>query len=282
MLNKRFLIAFYLILIFSIGLSCIVLGQGGGEVDKFIKDLSSPDDDTRHSAAWALGNLGNQKAVQPLIKALSDKNENVRAISAESLGKLKAEEAVEPLILRLEDPNWAVRVDAASALAKIGDKKAVPPLIKLLQDEDETVRATAVEALGSLKATSAIEPLCKALKDPEERVRQTAAKALGDIGDPQAIKPLGEALLKDKDDIVKIGALESLKKIKSKETYQYIIKALNDNNAIVRSVAVNVLSIIGDKSCITALEKRKAIEEDPEMKKEIDKAIQTIEKSSEN
>ena len=51
-------------------------------------------------AAWALGQLKDPRAYDPLIAGLQDQNEDVRAFAFEALGKLKDPRAVEPLIAR--------------------------------------------------------------------------------------------------------------------------------------------------------------------------------------
>jgi len=74
-------------------------------------------------------------ALEPLIKALEDEEEYVRSSAAEALGEIGDKRAVEPLIKALEDDDKGVLYHAAYALGRIGDERAVEPLIKALGDK---------------------------------------------------------------------------------------------------------------------------------------------------
>ncbi|MEG3224819.1 MAG: hypothetical protein BME94_04625 [Methanobacteriales archaeon Met13] len=54
----------------------------------------------------------------------------MRKFSAKALGELKNEKAVDPLIEKLDDKDWGVRVASAKALGDIGNEKGVTPLKK--------------------------------------------------------------------------------------------------------------------------------------------------------
>ena len=111
------------------------------------KALKSQDGEVRESAAYALADVGDKKAVEPLIKSLNDDN------------------------------SW-VRESAAHALAEIGDKRAVKPLIKSLNDDNSWVRESAARALGELRDDEAIEPLKRLLNDEDRDVRESVSEAL--------------------------------------------------------------------------------------------------------
>lgn len=251
------------------------------KVKKFIKDLEDPesDDDTRHTAVWALGNLGDKRAVPYLIEVLkTDKNENIRSIAAEALGKLGDKRSVEPLIKALGDTDWGVRVDAIFALGRMKDlsAEAIPDIIKTLKDEDETVRLTAAKILGEFEDPIAVDPLCDLLNDKNERVKTSAIVSLGILGDEKAIKPLGEVMEKDKSEFVKVAVIQALREIKGEQAISLVISSLDDKNTFVRLYAVTTLGKIGNKEALTALEKMAKTEEDPDIKEAIDKAIEEI------
>ena len=147
-------------------------------------DAVNNDEDVRRSAARALGNLDVDdkrvvELVELLIKALRDEDSDAQSAAAYVLGEIGDERAVEPLIYALKkDKSKQVRANAAAALGKIGDKRAVQPLIDALSDEKNWVRRNAVHALGEIGDKRAVEPLIDALKDEikwvEERAVQTA------------------------------------------------------------------------------------------------------------
>lgn len=82
--------------------------------------LRDPDQETRISAARALGQLGDVSAVKSLIDSLDDKTWEVRAQAAKALGALGDKQAVAKLKGSLSDDNWWVRHNAAEALYRLG------------------------------------------------------------------------------------------------------------------------------------------------------------------
>ena len=102
----------------------------------------STEDESSGVRGWtagALGEIGSEKAVDPLIRALADEDRNVRGRAASALGRLKSEKAVDPLIAALKDKDSGVRWRAAFALGGLKSKKAVDPLTQALEDESETI-----------------------------------------------------------------------------------------------------------------------------------------------
>ena len=140
-----------------------------------------------------------------LINALKDRDDYVRFQSAYGLGQLKDQRAVEPLSERLtRPPHPGVREAAVSSLGLIGGERATHILIgqlkierrrtaaeKELQGDPETAnRWDAAEALGKTGNARAVEPLVAALRDTNWYVREHAARSLGEIGDRDAVVPL--------------------------------------------------------------------------------------------
>jgi HEAT repeat protein len=208
------------------------------EIEIQIDLLKDPDWVVRREAAITLGEMGDERCVEPLCRALRDGDWQVREVAIEGLGQVGSP-AVELLIKLLRD--WDVRKYAIAALGKIRDERVldplmlqlrndefkddavnalvelgrptVPRLIKALKDKDETVRKQAVLALGRIKEVEAIDPLIEMLADTDWFIRLTAAAALEAIGDDRgrnAIKPL----MKDPDPVVRMRVERILAKWK--------------------------------------------------------------------
>ncbi|GAG35765.1 unnamed protein product, partial [marine sediment metagenome] len=138
-------------------------------------------------AAYALGKLGDRRAVVPLIQAIKGKTLNLKGpisfwgkpfwpeIAIEALGKI-GEPALEPLIQALKDEDSQTRRWVVRVLGEIGDKRAVEPLIAALKDEDERVCCSAAEALGNFADIKAVACLRK-LTTAEDMVLQGVAYA---------------------------------------------------------------------------------------------------------
>ena len=146
------------------------------------KALTAPAWIARTNAAWALGALGNRRAVPLLSRTLADTEANVRSRGAWALGALDANEAVPALIDALKDTDGGVREQVAWALGAIGDRRAVDGLVGALADSVAAVRKQAAWALGAIGDSRAVQGLMKALKDSDAGVRKQAAWALGAIG----------------------------------------------------------------------------------------------------
>lgn len=125
-----------------------------GDIDGLIEALNyDKDHNLRISAAWALGELGDSSAIEPLIDALDDRK-LVKDVIAKALGEIGQPQAVEPLLDLLGDESWEVRGTAAKSLGKIGDTRAVEPLIKTLGDKNEIVRWNSSQALENITGES--------------------------------------------------------------------------------------------------------------------------------
>ncbi len=113
--------------------------------------VSAPEWEQREHAAWALGFLPSDVALEPLLAALRDESPDVRSAAAGSLGSFEGEDVLLPLIECLRDDDKRVRVSAADALGYLGERQAVPALRKALDDPDKDVRLFAAEALRNLQ-----------------------------------------------------------------------------------------------------------------------------------
>ncbi len=126
--------------------------KGAGEVVDALIELLGDGHDTVHwQAAWALGEIGDKKAVGPLLKQIEDK-----------------------------DPRrcW----HAVWALGKTGDKSVVNSLIALLKTRQEKiVRRHAVMALNHLNDPSALDILKECMKDQDHQTRYYAQEAVQSI-----------------------------------------------------------------------------------------------------
>jgi len=107
------------------------------------------DESINQAAAEALLAFGN-KAVAPLIDVLQTGNGHARQAAAFALGELRDKRAVEPLILVVQtDDEYAVRTAAVTALGQIKDSRAIWILVATLRMRDETTpeRQAALEQL---------------------------------------------------------------------------------------------------------------------------------------
>jgi len=227
----------------------------------------------RGDAATALGELGDERAVERLVKALGDDGGEVRRAAAEALARLgqpvwqgliqgDSEDfgrlgesgeprAYEPLIKALGDGDRPVQRAACEGLGKLGDARAVEALIEALATFGafgEGVRRAAAEALGKLADARALEPLIHALGDPDDDVRRAAAEGLGRLGDARAVEPLIKALADD-DWRVPGAAAEALGRLADPRAVVPLIQALGHGSGR----AAEALGRLGDARAVVPL-----------------------------
>jgi HEAT repeat protein len=168
---------------------------GGVVFEPVLRVLPSGGSHARSNAAWILGALKDERAVQPLVAQLGDKVAAVRNHVAWALGAIDDARAVDALArVVVQDESADVRKEAAWALGAIRDVKGIEALVKALRDKDYNVRKQAAWALGAIHDAQAVDPLIAALKDTQSDVRKQSAWALGAIGDARATDGLTAAL----------------------------------------------------------------------------------------
>jgi len=196
------------------------------EIDIQIDLMQDTDWVVRREAVITLGEMADERCVEPLVRALRDGDWQVREAAVEAvsdigppavdlllrfvrdwesrkyvirtLGRINDER--DPLISWLKSDEF--KDDATRALVELG-QPAVPKLIEALSHRDDFVQKQSILALGDIKDAQAVDPLIALLQDQDWMVRLTAASSLEKIGDLRgraAIKPL----MKDPDIVVRM------------------------------------------------------------------------------
>ncbi|MHC4983238.1 MAG: HEAT repeat domain-containing protein [Planctomycetota bacterium] len=188
-----------------------------------------------------------------LIQCLADEDEQVRQTAAGTLWDLQSSEVLEALIKHRKDKNTAVRSYALRGIAASPDKgKAATYLGEAALDSEEQVSRLAMSTLRSMysKASGqeaekiragAGKDLVKALQHKEPYVRAEAADTLGAMQFADAAASLEEVLLEDPDPRARHSAAEALGRIAQPRSLVPLIRALNDDHAIVWSAAAEAL-----------------------------------------
>ena len=129
------------------------------EIEIQIDLLSDPDWVVRREAVITLGEMGDERCVEPLSRALRDGDWQVREVAIEALGQVGSP-AVEILLRLLRD--WDVRKYAILALGKIRDERVLDPLMVQLRNDE--FKDDAINALVEL-GEPAVPKFIAALKD---------------------------------------------------------------------------------------------------------------------
>jgi len=229
------------------------------DVTKYMEKLSSANASDKAYAAYALGEIGDKQAVEPLSALLKDRDKFVRSVAAYALGEIGDSSAIEFLRPALEDESSIVRAAAAKALGKIEGGKVEQYQTRYLndlKDSDNAVRLRAATELGKIYPDKARHyqalGYINSLEDENIAIRAIAAATLGLLGDKQAVEPLVGAL-KDETVSVRRNAARALESIAAQledasamqTAIMPLIDAFKDEDASVRKHAANALGEIG-------------------------------------
>lgn len=165
------------------------LARGEAEaLTVLLQALGSDDIDWVHRAVKVLGDLGDERAVEPVIATVDRYATLMQGTYEETL------ETRQPC-----NPGDLV-LSGVQALGKLADARAVPVLITVLDKHDLIVSAAAARALGDVSDPRAVAPLVARLgRVLAERSTvaqhcdiavESITKALGAIGHPEAVTPL--------------------------------------------------------------------------------------------
>jgi len=208
----------------------------------------------RRNAAEALGNIGDERAVNSLLEALGDNDDFVVLHAAQALGKIKITDTKK-------------RSEVVSALSKIlfipsHATSTYSPKVYVPQPGKERVsnstRYRAAEALGNIGGERGIGVLIDAFSIYHPDVNRAQNEALAKFG-RRAVSDLRNGL-KSKDMHTRTECAETLGMIKytDKRTIKRAVTALSANAKeseckSTRVACVRALGEIRDESCADAL-----------------------------
>lgn len=141
------------------------------------------DDALQGVAARTLGKWKDTNAVPRLIQLLRSPKERIRVTAANALRDVGDARAVIPLRSALNDPVFTVRNTAQRALVSFGER-AVDPMLEALADAKPPARVLLIEALGELEVTRARRALTHLRKSADPAERAAIERALARIPRP--------------------------------------------------------------------------------------------------
>jgi len=222
-------------------------------VDQLILLLNHEDQYTQSVAADALGEIGDERAIEPLLADFVKHKHNVYSASS-ALGRFK-EKVVDPLIDLLFDPSVKPLHDLIIIeLWMIGDERAIDPIIETLnQTDDGKIKAQAINALGVFRSGTAIPSLAKILFEADNiDDRSRTAHVIGEIGGKKAIEVLINALENGSTEVQQSAVL-AMGNLKHLDDLEPLLTALKSDNHYIRSGAAVSLGNLRDKRAIDAL-----------------------------
>jgi HEAT repeat protein len=187
--------------------------------------------------------LSQLDPVPLLIPCLSDRDPNVRIYTALALGERGDQRAVDPLLGCLADPDLNVRYHAIEALGQLADPLAVDALTDIAVTEDFFLAFPALEALTRIGDPSVAPYLVPLLQLP--LLLGTVVNALGNFGDSLVMRPLVRCLNRDESAAVEEVVL-AIEKIYHRYQAHY-----NEGDYIIE-LTVTTLNRVGRANVIAA------------------------------
>ncbi|MFC1462966.1 HEAT repeat domain-containing protein, partial [Verrucomicrobiota bacterium] len=190
------------------------------------------DGEFRRMCIWALGEIGSERAVQPLSTALDSGGTATRTAVTRALRNVGGERAALFLAqAAVRQREAEVREAAAAALLGMHGPEVDTLLARASGDKEADVRIAAVRSLMGRQSSVAHSALTLALKDEDERVRAAAAQCLGKTG----AGPLAEAGATVERAIREdelIGVVNLLEKLRTVEVAPVLVRALDRLHAM--------------------------------------------------
>ncbi len=236
---------------------------GAPAVPALISEMEKGQTETMPIAMYALGMIGDERAIIPLYNLLPPVEEEVQELPAATNTKnsicftLGALGDVNSIPLIMQGPHAAnMKFGAATTIEVIASmlgERSIDPLIDAIQRYTGEKKAHgAISAMGRIASERAIPFLKSLLEHQDDMVKKLAIEALARIGDPstsESIFPFFES----KDDLVREAAAESMYYFRDKRAVKKLtFLALNDPTAQVRLKAILSLgSYASDEAFMT-------------------------------
>lgn len=195
-----------------------------------------------------LRGYGIELSSPKLIEALNHHNPLVRGMAAEVLGDRGERSATAALLERLHDESLAVRVAAAAALLNLGNNAGEGLLQETLGGQDNDLAVQAASVLCRHANQAGLATLKHLVEAPEPNRRKMALIALVQCGDFAEGRDLFMRATADVDKSVRLAALGALTERRDPGVIDLLIRALGDDDEVVRFAAHKWLQTLTGQS----------------------------------
>lgn len=201
-------------------------------------------------AIHTAGRLGYRTIVAGAMKEEPGASKRVpafRAALVQAVIRTRPSGAVPELLSLLQDENAEVKNQAIRGLGVLGHQDAVTRLHQIVEDEkDPALQHQAADSLARLSHPIDPDQHVALARDHEQRTTLAALWNLKDailLANPDALKKAGECLVDlDRDAEVRYQAMSLLAAIRGPEAEAYCLKALQDPDARIRTIALELIA----------------------------------------
>ena len=236
--------------------------QDASAMDSLIKLMDDPIMRVRHTAAYALGQIGDKRVVTPLLEAFKRKDtlnvdNDLNGAILESIGKAGDENLLKSIatVSTYRKTDTLLLLNQARAIYRFGLRGITLPegtdhMVQVLVDGDypekvKEIAAAYLQRNRDLDLTAFTNRLGKAFVDEDNPfVKMRLASVLGRSGDIDMFSLMDDVLKdKDADYRVKVEILRNLAKFPYIRVVDVIIRELkNDNLHIAHTAAQHLIN----------------------------------------
>lgn len=152
--------------------------------------LEDPSTDVREEAVTALGEIGDNEALNILLRTLEDPaHADLAPQIARALRQIGSPKSVDALTRQLDSPDRETKAESVRALGEIADSRAKEPLLKVLREEqDDKLITHSSEALARMNEQIAVYEIFPRMRQTPNRIlRRSLAATIGSFfGQPNA------------------------------------------------------------------------------------------------
>ncbi len=179
----------------AIGEALLAIGRSTarGDIAAIVKWTSSPDEEIRWRATWALFRPRDPAGVPHLLRLSDDRSAHVRSWAVRGLVKSQADSASlgergeAKLLAAMRDDDRRVRTEAVRALGSYSDSLAIAALTAGLSSSDAWISVSAAEGLGRSRLPSVVPALVAATDATRPcALRATAIRQLQPFANAEA------------------------------------------------------------------------------------------------
>ncbi len=266
----------------ALGERAVKQGKGSEVFDKLEKGAESRDAAIRGASAQAIGAFANDKALAVLKKLADDKSDAVRAGVAHGLAYFKGGEMFDTLGKYLDDSSPEVVAAALASMERRREATKWDKIKELTQAKAPRVRANALRAMSQLVSRddkmgvrNVISMLSGSVSDDSRTVQLTALRQLSTFKDAKATTGIA-IQLNAADANLRVAAIEALGETGHPSATELVVSVLEDPNPDIRRAAIVALGELDAKGAKSNLEALLKNEEDPDLKKLIQKTLRKI------
>lgn len=205
----------------------------------------------RAGAFTALTQVQKEQAVPLIVKTLSAKEALLRRAALGAISSVPGHAATRAFGRELASQTPETKLVLLGALASRGDGEGLTEMVnKLATDENQDIREAAIQALARLGDASSVPALAAALKQKETApgISQTLVDLQG-AGVIEALVKQAEA----GDPAVRQGVLNVLAQRRQSQALPVVRKALGEDDAQIRRVALKALAALGTQEDLNTL-----------------------------